>query len=412
LFATAFAARLAYIAATPSGPGKPWEAVKAAISLAAGGPLGNVYFDGSGPSAHVSPLFPFALAAIIRLCGGWNAASQLMARLLAALSASFAVALLPGVSRACGWGPRAGTIAACVLIVLPLHWRTDTLSLWEAPHAALMFELLFLAVLRLHAAPDVSRKDALKFGLLLGLAGLLSCPVYVAGAGAFVGAMASDRDRRRRLLPAGIAAAAVSALVMAPWIVRNLQALGGSVVFRSNFGLELRVGNSDGADGRFRTTVKRFHPSRPHRAREYADLGELEFMRRRQQEATDWILSNPARFLRLCLARAGLVWFAPPRDWSANRGPAVFKSVVNGAVSALALGMLAWLCVTRAPLGPVFVGAVLGFTAVYYVTHVNQRYIYPMFWLSALLAARFVEVTLWNRLARRRDRSPQPEAAT
>jgi hypothetical protein len=177
-------------------------------------------------------------------------------------------------------------------------------------------------------------------------------------------------------------------------------------------GLELCIGNCDRADGRYRTTAGLYNPSRPVHAREYAQYGELGFMRRRMNEAIGWISANPRQFVILCARRARLIWFAPPGDWSENSSMGRLKSYTNAAISALALAMLVRLFAIRSPVRWSTAGAIVGFAGVYVVTHVIQRYVYPLFWLNVLLAATFVDSMF---LARNFDqevdvRTPHPDA--
>jgi hypothetical protein len=390
LFTIAFSVRAVYIGATTLHQTTPWEAANAGISLARQGEFGNVFAADSGPSAHVAPVFPFVLAAVIHLCGSWDLASSVM-RLLAAISASATIALLPQISEAIGWKRRTGGGAALILIVLPLHWRNETISIWEAPFAALVFALLLLAILRLGCGTKGAHSEGLKFGALLGLSGLLSPPVCLAGISAFLAALATNHQKRAHLMRTAPVAFGVFGLILLPWIVRNAYVLGGFVPLRSNLGLELCIGNADGADGNYRSTIHRFSPiSNARMLCEYRESGELAFMRRRQAEGLTWIGRNPAEFLKLCAIRARAVWFGSPDEWRGRQSARAWKCTANAIVSVLSFGGLFWLFICRSPFRFVATAAVLTFPAVYLVTHVDQRYVYPIFWLNVLLAAGFV----------------------
>jgi hypothetical protein len=91
----------------------------------------------------------------------------------------------------------------------------------------------------------------------------------------------------------------------------------GEVFFiRSNLGLELRVGNNDRAEAAMEVMDRRpVFPRHPAaqiaEARLLQDIGEMEYMRRAQREALEWMQANPTEFLRLTVLRFVYYWFGP-----------------------------------------------------------------------------------------------------
>ncbi len=108
------------------------------------------------------------------------------------------------------------------------------------------------------------------------------------------------------------------ALACVPWTWRNHQALGGLFFIRSNFGLELRMGNHEGAGATLDLSAQggtERHPrTNEEEARKVQQLGELEYMRQAGREATAWIRSHPAEFLRLTGLRVAQFWLGPIDD--------------------------------------------------------------------------------------------------
>jgi hypothetical protein len=87
-----------------------------------------------------------------------------------------------------------------------------------------------------------------------------------------------------------------------PWAWRNYQEFNTFILIRSNFGLELRIGNNPGALATFEEMDSRgselLHPRLDLReARTVQDLGEIEYMREAQQDAVAWIVSHPFKFI-------------------------------------------------------------------------------------------------------------------
>jgi hypothetical protein len=105
----------------------------------------------------------------------------------------------------------------------------------------------------------------------------------------------------------------IAILMVSPWTVRNYYALGGFIPIRSNFGLELWIGNNPEATGHTHITpnpdipdspFSRLHPYlSPNEQTRLARLGELNYMKEKQKLTLDWIQHNPNRFLILTLKR-------------------------------------------------------------------------------------------------------------
>jgi hypothetical protein len=183
---------------------------------------------------------------------------------------------------------------------------------------------------------------------------------------------------RWRICRCGLVLAALSGLVVAPWLVRNWVVLGGFVPLRSNVGLELAVGNRPGVDGRtYSDGFDQVHPYRSdaERAR-LAELGELAYMREKKQLALTWIAEHPEEFARLSLRRALLFWLSPGEPLHLP----VQALVGLGAV-------LAWfgLCRRNPLAAQILACALVGAALPYCITHVEQRYRFPIEGLLLLL---------------------------
>ena len=78
-------------------------------------------------------------------------------------------------------------------------------------------------------------------------------------------------------------------LACVPWTIRNHRALGGLFFLRSNFGLELRMGNHEGAGANLALSARggtERHPrTNEDEARKVKELGELAYMRAAGREA-------------------------------------------------------------------------------------------------------------------------------
>lgn len=101
----------------------------------------------------------------------------------------------------------------------------------------------------------------------------------------------AHRSRRRLALELIIALVTTSALI-APWAMRNARVVGAPVPISTNFGVNLWLGNHDGADGRFQ------EPPPASIGGEVAQ--DLDY----RKQAKAWIMANPGGYLRLTGLRA------------------------------------------------------------------------------------------------------------
>ena len=92
---------------------------------------------------------------------------------------------------------------------------------------------------------------------------------------------------RRHVLVGAASVVMVTAVLVAPWMIRNYFALGGFVPLRSNFGMELSFGNHpestgssniDWSDPDMSSKMRHPHPNAAE-CRKLADMGEVAYMR-------------------------------------------------------------------------------------------------------------------------------------
>jgi 4-amino-4-deoxy-L-arabinose transferase-like glycosyltransferase len=412
LFVLAAAGRLLYIIhfRTYLTVGAGGEMEHAAVTLAQRGFIGDAFGPGTGPTAHLVPLYPMLLAGIYRVFG-WNTLeARLIQELLAIAATSAGIAILPFVARKARLPLTAGILAAALLAVLPIHLWVETSGNWEQPYAALALLGLFWCFLSLHEARWQSWRAAALVGAFLGAAALLSASMVAVGACLFAASLWSAPGARKRVLTRGLLLASISALVISPWAIRNYRELGGFIPLRSNFGLELAVGNNDKANGigydpSWEGPAGADFPAHPFRNIEeltqLRSMGERAYMEAKQREGITWIRTHPGRFAALTAHRFVLFWFPTPDLWTAPTPLRGFKAAISAAISAGALLGLAALFASRHPSRWFLLAALFGASAVYFILHVGVRYRYPVIGLSTLLAAyALLRAVEWIRARR------------
>jgi hypothetical protein len=348
-------------------------------SLRQTGEFADPYLLPTGPTAHLPPLYPYLLGLIYHTFGyTWIAGYTIM--LLIVLAASLLVALLPWFAGWFGLGKQAGFIAG-----LAGAWIVAWPDRGEYL-AGLALGLLLVAFLYRWAGDRISWQASFLLGLGAGVAFHLQPALLTVVLACLAFELWWRRLRTQRayliVLILGILLACL------PWAWRNYTRLGGFFFIRSNFGLELRMGNNPGALATFEemdaSGGRYFHPRVNFtEARKVQDLGEVAYMRGAQREAVAWIISHPADFIRLTLRRIANIWVGP-----------IHRPV--GIPAVLALTVLALVGLWRSfpalsiPQRAALIIPLATYPLVYYFVGYMPSYRMPIDWILLMLAGAAV----------------------
>jgi hypothetical protein len=408
--ALALAVRVPVLLRIPEASWRGLETERVAASLLRGDGWSDAFGPGTGPTAHVAPLYPALLCGVYRLWGTYETPAGRLAQQCLSLAVALAVLLaLPALARRLGLSVGAGWAAAFLAAWLPANVWDQVTGHQEQGMAALALLGLLGACAGLRQGGWSGRGRILTAGALLGVVALLCPNLLAAPALFFLASLARRRGERRQILRCGLALAGVCLAFVAPWAVRNYLVLGGFVPLRSNLGLELAVGNRPGADGySYAPGFSELHPwsNAAERAR-LVRVGELAYMAQQRRRALAWIADNPARFARLTLRRASLFWFFPDEHWASLELRLRLTLRVYGLLGLAALAELARLLRRGHRSGGLLACALLGVSLPYFVTHVEMRYRLPVVTVQALLACDLAAAAV-RRLCGRRSRQAPP----
>ena len=389
------AVRLALLQFVPLNPAwtMRWETAKVASQLLQTGEYANPYILPSGPTAHAVPFHTALMLAIFALFGTGMGAEYARCG-VTMLSFSAMYALMPWFGLKLGLGLRAGFIGGLIGALNPLHFQTGISGGIGEEFAGISMGLLMAASLAAWQAPGWIGTRWLLLGCAWGAACHVS-PVLLTVLVAFV-LFDLLRGGARSKWGQLVLLAAGAVLVCAPWTYRNYKALNGFVFIRSNFGLELRMGNHPGVAATMDQTDRSrpgLHPT-THReeALKVAELGELAYMRRSRDEALNWIAANPGEFARFTASRFLHLWFGSPED--------PFSMIVTTLLTILALigARRAWPILATPQRAAVFL-PLLSFPAIYYFLAYMPRYRIPVDWILMLLAGYAVSDWIRRREA-------------
>jgi hypothetical protein len=226
------------------------------------------------------------------------------------------------------------------------------------------------------------------FGVLWGLAALMNPPLLTV-LPFLVGWLGYRLDRQG--MPwarwAGVAALAFL-IVVAPWFVRNYFTFGRFIPFKSNFAVELYVGNSPETDQIWREWR---HPNENRsELYEMVRLGEVAYMDAKRRAVRQFIASHPGTFAWLTLKRIVYFWTGVwnlSSDYLLADADRLVRIPAFTILTVLAFAGLRFAFrqdrVTAWLYGFVLFSAPL----TYYITHINMRYRRPLDPLLIILAA-------------------------
>jgi 4-amino-4-deoxy-L-arabinose transferase-like glycosyltransferase len=376
-----------------SGP-YGYEAGRIAESIASGrgfsSPLGSVQ---TGATAWLCPIFPYLMAAVFRVCGIFTLTSLLVIQILNCAFVSLTVFPIHSIARRSFGAPyesNVALLASWLWVFLPSAIHTPVADIWDTSLTGLLFALIFWATLAIREQQSALRWAS--YGALWAV-GALTNASLLSVFPFFIGWLVFTRPETfAGRLPRVALSGLVLALLLTPWTIRSHRALGKWLPLRSNFGVELWLGNNPaGSD------VNSFalHPfQNPLEASRFKSLGEIEYMREKQYEAIAFMRAQPGATLHLIARRVAQYWFAvsdrPRFDWST--APRYVRHLV---FPNLLMILFAWLGAVmalraRRPGAMLFVFALLVFPLPYYVTHALVRYRFPLDPILAILSVYVV----------------------
>ncbi|MGH9583460.1 MAG: hypothetical protein ACRD4O_11040, partial [Bryobacteraceae bacterium] len=360
------------------------EPVNIAISLATTGKYADAYGPGVGQTAHCAPFHPLLLSVLLRTFG-INAHGELAMDVAASMASALAFALLPALAVVNGFPLVCGVLAGAAGAVLPFNFWPQTSGSFDAPFTAAALASLCILICCIRARGRFTKRSGAVLGIAVGLGCLLSptmLPVIVGWM--IVAVVERRRQLPRMIIFCGVSAACFMA-TLAPWAIRNYEALGSPIWTRSNFWLEMQVSNNDlmTADEERNVRMPEFallHPyaSAAERAK-VKRLGEVAYMRTKRQEVLAWIATHKRRFVELTAEHFRLFWI--PRM---NRP---LQTILEAALTILGLSGLVLLFRSRAASAWIFGVLVVLYPAVYYLIQVTPRYRLPLEPFLFLLAA-------------------------
>ncbi len=379
-----------------------YETGKIASEIAEGHGFSSPFRIESGPTIWLTPVFPYLLAGVFKLFGVYTYKSMLVITALNDLFSTLTcIPIFYIAKRLGGLGLAAGAAWMWAIfpnaILMPFEW------IWDTSLAALMAALILWATIEIRDSKRV--RDWIGYGLLWGAGLMVNASILALAPFLLVWLAMSLRKKGWRWVQLPVMALIMAGIVCVPWTVRNYVVFHKVIVFRSNFGLELWLGNNSQVPD---TWAGFLHPNdyAPEREK-YVRLGEIEYMKQKQSEAIQFMESHPRDTLRFFWRRFVDNWMGtwdPIQDiWGTLPVDARVTLVANLFLSLFGLLGLLFMYREKNPHAFPIAMFPLIYPIVYYVTHSSLRYRHPIDPAMVVVATYALAYPLTVKARRKRE---------
>jgi hypothetical protein len=311
MFSLALAIRLLAVAFTYQGQLNPrhdhwpfgYETGRIARAIASGRGFSDVLDTGSGPTAWMTPLYPYLAAGVFKLFGIYTASSALV--LLSLNSLFSALTCIPiylmaresfgeKVARWAGWG----------WTFFPFSISAAAEWIWETCLTTFLLSCLFLLTLRMERTTRLAAWAG--FGALWGITSLSNPNVLVLLP--FLTGWVCHRlhQRQERCRMQVIVAMLSLVVVVTPWFVRNYRVFHTFIPFRQQIWFVASLGNNPETE-HWATEVNE-PVNGLGEEQNYRQRGERNFMDERRRETIEYLRNYPGLFVWRSFRRFVLTW--------------------------------------------------------------------------------------------------------
>jgi hypothetical protein len=280
-----------------------YEAGRLARSIATGKGFASPLYEDTGPSAWMTPAYPYIVAGFFRVFGVYTKAAALALLSFNALVSALTCIPVFFIAKR-SFGEQVAKWSAWTWAFFPYGIYFPAERIWETWLATLLLCLLFQIVFKLEETDRLSAW--IGTGLLWGLAGLTSAVVLTVAP--FLHAWV---DYRRHLkgknwLGPTIVCTLAGAAICSPWFLRNYAVFHRFIPFRDNTGIVLRLGTKGRSDYWGPYELGPWHNSAEWQ--EFKDRGEIRYMDHKVEEAVAFIKSNPSWYAWTSFRRMVFIW--------------------------------------------------------------------------------------------------------
>jgi 4-amino-4-deoxy-L-arabinose transferase-like glycosyltransferase len=395
-------------------PGRPalkadwvfgYETGRIAKAIATGEGFSSPFRDPSGPTAWLMPLYPYLLALIFKIFGVYTAKAAIAALTVNCIISAFTCIPLYYISKSV-FGRETGYIAATAFVFYPPSVWHAINTIWDTTFYTFGAVLLIYWLYRLSKKFDY--KNAALFGFLIGIVALVNAAILAFIPFALIWLIVKIADTLEKKLKSTAVLLLLIFLTLSPWLLRNYIVFD-RIMLRSNFGLELKLGNNQMKWDAWESKKISFftfalHPSLNDKEFQlYKDLGELNYIARCYNETMSFIKANAGRFLRITLKRISIFWlgdYSSKNDFTGNLKTYVSLSTVKKLCHVIPIPFMLfgiYLSIKRRHNVTPLLAFMLFIPLVYYITHVAERYRFPIEPIILIFASYGFYSLIWRQ---------------
>jgi 4-amino-4-deoxy-L-arabinose transferase-like glycosyltransferase len=364
-----------------------YELGQVARSIAAGhgfaSPLRMVH---TGPTVWFTPIYPYLVAGIFKVWGIYSDMSHMVIQTLNYAFSALTIVPIYSIARRT-FGEAVAVAASWFWVFLPTSLFFPLTWIWDTSMTALFLALIFWATLAMREPRRTWSWAA--YGALWGIGVLVNPSVFSLFPFLVGWLLWESRRDGAPWIKYSFATILVFAVALVPWTIRNYRVFGKFIVLRSNFGLELWLGNNPDVPDSWSPWM---HPNdNLQEALKYKRMGEIPYMAEKQQQAFAFIRTHPMDTIRFTFHRFVDNWLAlsdsPLDSWSYS--PLYLKLFMLQNILLTLFTLLGALFAYRTGRPEAFPYAMvlLIFPLVFYLTHASLRYRFPMDPIMMVLSA-------------------------
>src|SRR5271170_2859337 len=370
-----------------------WEMARIARALVAGHGYADPFITGhTGPTAWLPPAYTLIIAAAFKLFGVYT---PLSAWVLLTVNCIFSAATIPAIYEIAArcFNRRVAVWSAWIWALYPAAMQYAVRWVWEMSLTTMLFAWVLVIALRVRGIGGPTNEVGqtrrwLLFGLFWALIALSNPSLLlflpVCGLWMLLGA-----QRKSAAFAKAVVAGIVFLACLAPWAWRNWNVFHAFIPIRGNFGAELYLGNAPESIGMpWGTSV-----TAENDLQQYAELGEVQYVKQRGEMANAYIAAHPKRFAELSLKRFYFFWVSVPHPLERAPWIEYFRELNYCLFSVTGLLGLALALRRRVPAAGLLAWAFLLLPLTYYFITVQARFRHPLEPLIAILTVYLFQST-------------------
>jgi hypothetical protein len=293
-----------------------FENGRVAYSILQGHGISNPLFGNTGPTAFLTPVYPYFIAAVFGVFGIYTKASALVLLSLQALMSAITCLPVYFASQK-SFGERVALFSgwAWALFPLGIYWPAE--RIWPTWLATLLLTILFLLTLQFERPARLRAWTGygwIGYGLLWGFAALTE-PIVLTVLPIMLGwiGIRLYQRRERWFMPLAIVSLTIVVSV-SPWFIRNYEVFHRFIPFRDTMGMELWIGNNGDTSYWLPASLGSAltHKIGPWHNdaqwQHFKQIGELAYMAECRDKAIAFIQANPRWFAVVTVRRFVFIW--------------------------------------------------------------------------------------------------------